>query len=79
MLNEFLFTITEEEDVGNIWVKQDGATEATLDGLRTVVEDRIINRKVYVVWPPRSCDLTPWGYYLWNAVKDKFYADNNDN
>ena len=28
-----------------------------------------------VVWPPRSCDLTPVGYYLWGAVKDKDYAD----
>ena len=25
-------------------------------------------------WPPRSCDLTPLGYFLWGAVKDKCYA-----
>ena len=25
MLNEFLFTETEEEDIGNIWLQQDGA------------------------------------------------------
>ena len=35
MLNEFLFTKIEEEDIGNIWFEQDGATchtaEATLD------------------------------------------------
>ena len=40
MLNEFLFTKTEEEDIGNIWFQQDGATchtaEATLDVLRPV-------------------------------------------
>ena len=23
---------------------------------------------------PRSCDLTPLDYYLWSAVKDKYYA-----
>ena len=28
-----------------------------------------------VVWSPRSCDLTPLDYYLWDAVKDKCYAD----
>ena len=28
-----------------------------------------------VVWPPRSCDLTPLCYYMWGAVKDKYYAD----
>ena len=28
-----------------------------------------------IVWPPRSCDLTPLDYYLWGAVKDKSYAN----
>ena len=49
MLNEFLFTKIEEEDIGNIWLKQDGAmchtTKATLDVLRLVFEDRIISRR----------------------------------
>ena len=49
--------------------------EATLDVLRTVFEDCIISRRAYVVWLPRSCDLTPLDYYLWGAVKDKCYAD----
>ena len=35
MLNEFLFTKIEEENIGNIWFQQDGTTchtaEATLD------------------------------------------------
>ena len=50
-----------------------GFNEATLDVLRPVFEDRIISRDV--VWPPRSCDLTPLDYYLLCAVKDKCYAD----
>ena len=78
-LNEFLFTKIEEEDIRNIWFQQVGATchtaETTLDVLRHVFEDRIISRRADVVWPPRSCDLTPLGYYLWGAVKDKCYAD----
>ena len=79
MLNEFLFTKIEEEDIGNIWFQQNGATchaaEATLDVLSPVFEDRIISRKTDVVWPPRSCDLTPLDYYLRGTVKDKYYAD----
>ena len=50
-------------------------TEATLDGLRPVFEDRIISRRSDVVWPPRSCDLTSLDYYLWDADKDKCYAN----
>ena len=79
MLNEFLYTKIEEEDIGNIWFQQDSSTchtaEATLDGLRPVCEDRIIRRGANVVWPPCSYDLTPLDYYLWSAVKDKCYAD----
>ena len=79
MLNEFLFTKIKEEDIGNIWFQQDGATyhtaEASLDVLRPVFEDRIISRRADVVWSPRSCDLTSLNYYLWGAVKDKCYAD----
>ena len=80
MLNEFLFTKIKEEDIRNIWFHLDGATcrtaDATLEVLRPVFQDRIISRRANVVWPPRSCDLTPLDYYLWAAVKDKCYVDN---
>ena len=80
MLNEFLFTKIEEQDIGNIQFQQDGATSHRADGthdvLRPVFEDRILSHRAEVVWPPRSCDWTPVGYYLWGAMKDKCYADN---
>ena len=80
MLNEFLFTKIDEEDIGNIWFQQDGATchtaETTLDVLHLVFEDRIITCRADVVWPPRSCNLTPLDYDLWGAGKDKYYANN---
>ena len=79
MLNEFLFTKIEEEDIGNIQFQQDGATcdtaEATLIALRPVFEDHIISRRADVVWPPPSGNLIPLDYYLWRAVKDKCYDD----
>ena len=79
MLNEFLYTKIEEEDIGNIWFQQFGAmyhtAEATLDVLRPVFEDRHISRRADVVWPSRSCDSIPLDYYLWGAVKDKCYVD----
>ena len=59
ILNEFLFTKIEEEDIAKIWF------QATLDVLRPGFEDRIISRRANVICPPRSCDLTPLDYYLW--------------
>ena len=80
MLNEFLFTKIGEKDIGNIWFQQDGATchtaETTLDVLRPDFEDRFISLRADVVWPPRSCVITPLDNYLgWGGVKDKCYAD----
>ena len=43
--------------------------------MRPVFEDQSISRRADVVWPPWSWDLTPFDYYLWGAVKDKYYAD----
>ena len=49
MLNVFLFTKIEEEDIGNIWFQQDGITchtaEDTLDVLRPVFERRNVLRR----------------------------------
>ena len=82
MLNEFLFPKVEAQDIDNIWFQQNHATchtaKATLDVLRLVFEDRIINRKADVVWPPRSCDFTPLVRYLWSAVKDKCCAGKQE-
>ena len=79
MLNKFLYTKIEEEDIGNIWFQQDGSTchtaEAKLDVLRPVFEDHIISCRADVVWPPQSCDLIPLYYYLWGAVKDTCYTN----
>ena len=49
--------------------------EAKFAMLLAVFEDRIVSRRADVVWPPRSCNLTPLGYYLWGVVKDKCYLD----
>ena len=75
MLNEFLYTKIEEEDIDNIWCQQDSATCHTADVLRPIFKDHIISRRAGVVCPPGSCDLTPLDYYLWGAIKDKCCAD----
>ena len=49
--------------------------QATLDVLCPVFEDRIVSHISDAVWPPRRRDLTSLDYYLWDAVKDKCYAD----
>ena len=69
MLNDFLFTKIEEEDIGNIWFQLDGATchNAALDICTLFLK--------IALSLPRSCELTPLDYYLWGVAKDKCYAD----
>ena len=59
MLNEFLFTRIEEEDIGNIWF-QGSYTRC----FAPCFWRSHYRRRADVVWPPRSCDLTPLDYYL---------------
>ena len=61
MLNEFLFKKIEEEDIDNIWFQPN--------------EDRIISPRADVIYPLWRCDLTPFDYYLWGAVKYVCYSD----
>ncbi|GFX32518.1 transposable element Tc3 transposase [Trichonephila clavipes] len=59
--------------------QQDDATchtaRATIDLLKNTFGDRLISRFGPVNWPPRSCDLTPLDYFLWDYVKSLVYAD----
>ncbi|GFX88757.1 putative LOC100569746 [Trichonephila clavipes] len=48
---------------------------AAIDLLKDTFGDRLISRFVPVNWPPRSCDLTPLGYFLRGYVKSLVYAD----
>ena len=44
--------------------------------MRTVFQNRIISRNADVNWAPRSCDLTPLDFFLWETLKDKCYANH---
>uniref|UniRef100_A0A0K2V0N3 Putative LOC100569746 [Acyrthosiphon pisum] n=1 Tax=Lepeophtheirus salmonis TaxID=72036 RepID=A0A0K2V0N3_LEPSM len=80
MLEDFLFSQMEKEDIGDIWFQKDGAAchtaNVTVDILQIVFDNRIISRNGNVNWPYRSCNLTPLDYFLWETVKDKCYANH---
>ncbi|GFS74040.1 transposable element Tc3 transposase [Trichonephila clavipes] len=74
------FSIPELNNyVLELWFQQDGATchtaRATIDLLKDTFGDRLISRFGPVKWSPRSCDLTPLDYFLWDYVKSLVYAD----
>ena len=60
--------------------QQDSATclsaFETLNLLLEKFPDRIISRDSVVNRRPRSCDLTPWNYFLQGYVKNRVYVDN---
>ncbi|GFW42430.1 heat shock 70kDa protein 8 [Trichonephila clavipes] len=79
IITNFFIPELNNHDVQELWLQQDGATchtaRATIDLLKDTFGDRLISRFGPVNWPPRSCDLTPLGYFLWGYVKPLVYAD----
>ncbi|GFT73403.1 uncharacterized protein TNCV_150081 [Trichonephila clavipes] len=65
--------------IWRLWFEQDGVTChtacATIDLLKDTFGDRVISRFGPVNGPPRSCDLTPLDYFLWDYVNLLVYAD----
>ncbi|GFT50551.1 transposable element Tcb2 transposase [Trichonephila clavipes] len=79
MITNYFIPELNNHDVQELWFQQDGAkchtARATIDLLKDTFGDRLISRFGPVNWPPRSCDLTPQGYFLWGYVKSLVYAD----
>ncbi|GFT75918.1 uncharacterized protein TNCV_2098541 [Trichonephila clavipes] len=68
MITNFFIPELNNQDVQELWFRQDGATchtaRATIDLLKDTFGDRLISRFGPVNWPPRSCDLSPLDYFL---------------
>ena len=65
----------KELDLPDMWFQQNAATchtaRLTIDLLRGEFGEHLISRSGAVNWPPRSCDLTPWGYVKAHVYIDK--------
>jgi hypothetical protein len=77
ILSPFFAELTEEERLYSVF-QQDSATahmaKINFEALREVFTDSIISRGL---WPPRSPDLTPCDFYLWESLKDKVCKTNS--
>ena len=51
------------------------ASYVTIVLLCETIDGSLISRNGDVNWPSSSCDLTPFEYFLWGAIKEKYYAD----
>jgi hypothetical protein len=67
-----------EDDIAGGWFQQDGATAHTarvsMALLRFLFGERLISRDI---WRPKSLELSPPDFYLWEAMKDFVYKDNH--
>ncbi|GFW76618.1 putative DD41D transposase [Trichonephila clavipes] len=79
MITNFFIPELNNHDFQELWFQQDGATchtaRATIDFLKDTFGDCLISRFGPVIWPPKSCDLTPLDYFLWGYVKSFVFAD----
>jgi len=68
----------DDMDTDNMWFQQDGpmchTPHATMYILHEQFEGMVISRGGDVNWPPRSCDLTPLDFFLWDYFKSQVYT-----
>ena len=64
-----------------MWLQQVGATchnaRETTELLGEEFPGRVISRNGDQNWPPKSCDLTPFVFFLWGFVKSRVYANKS--
>ena len=68
MIQEYLLPEIGDNNTGNIFFHQDGATahtaRATMEMLKAIFPNRLISRFGDVPWPPRSPDLSAPDFFL---------------
>lgn len=73
-----LLEAVPEEARNNLFYQHDGApphaTIAVREYLNQAYPERWIGRYGFVLWPPRSPDLTPLDFYLWGHWKEAVYS-----
>jgi hypothetical protein len=66
----------DDEELSVGYLQQDGATShtshASMAEIQSFFGDRVISKGL---WPPRSPDLTPPDYFLWEYLKGRIYQN----
>lgn len=79
--NDFFVSEFNHLDVDDFWFQHGGTTchtaKETINKLKKTFGQRIISCRGPVPWLPKSCNLTPLDYFLWDA-KSLVYADKSE-
>ena len=65
--------------MANIWFQDDATRHRTNETIQLLYEtfpDRVLSRFGDQNWSPKSCDLTPLDFFLWDYLKSKVYVNN---
>jgi hypothetical protein len=81
MLQNFLHPrmeeIVEEEELGDVWFQQDGASAHTARNSIIVLGEnfpgRLVSLRGDVGWPARSPDLSIYDFFLWGYLKERVF------
>ena len=79
MVTDFFVPAIQKHGLHDIWFQQDVAPSRTAGITRDLVREnfaeQFISRNGLACWAPRSCDITPLDFFLWEYVKSKVFAD----
>ena len=78
-ITQFFLPKLDDIDVANMQFQQDvtcHTTNETIQLLHETFPGRVFSRFDDQNWPPRSCHLTPFDFFLWGYLKSKIYVNN---
>ncbi|GBN60593.1 hypothetical protein AVEN_226786-1 [Araneus ventricosus] len=65
-------------DLRNIWFQHDGSSPHKVSSVQQYIRDtfqqQVIGYGGCVEWPPRSPDLNPLDFFMWEYIKQRVYA-----
>ncbi|GBL75402.1 hypothetical protein AVEN_194594-1 [Araneus ventricosus] len=63
----------------NVWFQYDGAPQHKISNVKQylmeIFQNQVIGYGGFVEWPPRSPDLTPLDFFLWEHIKGQVHAN----
>ena len=78
MMTNFVMPIIRRKRMRQFWFQQDGApphtSRITIDFLNKLFPGRLMSKSGDLDWPPRSPDLTPPDFFLWNNIRAEIAA-----
>ncbi|GBM06609.1 hypothetical protein AVEN_140999-1 [Araneus ventricosus] len=74
----FIRVVSRYGKLRNVWFQHDGAPAHETSSVKQYLVEEFVEQIIgdggFQEWPPRSLDLTPMDFFLWEYLKQQVYG-----